>query len=200
MVTRLDGGAFAGRVRRLLGAYAPETSAVQLNLLGSHDSPRVLSMLGGDREAMELATLLQTTLPGAPCIYYGDEVGVQGGIDPDSRRAFPWDRSRWDGILFESVRSMVAARHAEPALRADEVSVADASGPAIALRRGAGGPLAVVGNPGEEAVRLRLGEAGAARQVLAVGREGAAGVGVTTIDGTVEALVPPRTGAIIRLA
>lgn len=200
MVTRLDGAAFAGRVRELLGAYAPETTAVQLNLLDSHDSPRVLSMLGGDREAMELATLLQATLPGAPCIYYGDEVGVQGGIDPDSRRAFPWDRSRWDGVLFESVRAMVATRHAEPALRADEVAVADTSGAALAFRRGAGGSLAVVVNPGEEAARLRIGEAGAGGRVLAVGRARGAGVTVaTTDDGGLEVLVPPRSGAIIRI-
>lgn len=201
MVTRLDGAAFAGRVRELLAAYAPETSAVQLNLLDSHDSPRVLSMLGGDREAMELATLLQTTFPGAPCIYYGDEVGVQGGIDPDSRRAFPWDRSRWDGVVLDSVRSMVAARHAEPALRADELEVADTSGPALAFRRGAGGPLAVAVNPGEDAARLRLGEAGAGRQVLAVGRARAAGVTLSTIGGSgLEVLVPPRSGAIIRMS
>ena len=81
-VTRLDGAGFAERLSELLAAYAPETNAVQLNLLGSHDTPRVRSVLGGDREAIELATLLQATLPGAPCIYYGDEVGVDGRHRP----------------------------------------------------------------------------------------------------------------------
>src|SRR5262249_35908155 len=95
-ITHLDGAHLAARLGELLGAYAPETTAVQLNLLGSHDTPRVLSLLGNDREALELAVLLQATLPGAPCIYSGDEVGVEGGIDPDNRRAFPWDETRWD--------------------------------------------------------------------------------------------------------
>src|SRR6185436_4164764 len=78
-VTRLDGPAFASLLARLLSDYEPATTAVQLNLLGSHDTPRVLSLLGGDIEAMELAVLLQATLPGAPCVYYGDEVGLTGG-------------------------------------------------------------------------------------------------------------------------
>src|SRR6266705_3531697 len=78
-VTRLDGPAFAARLGELLSDYDPATTAVQLNLLGSHDTPRVLSLLGGDVEAMELAVLLQGTLPGAPCVFYGDEVGITGG-------------------------------------------------------------------------------------------------------------------------
>ena len=45
---------------------------------------------------VRLATLLQMTLPGAPCLYYGDEIGLAGGNDPDCRRAFPWDETRWD--------------------------------------------------------------------------------------------------------
>src|SRR4029078_12092089 len=98
-VTRLDGPGFAAALADLLSAYPPETTAAQLNLLGSHDTPRVLSLLGGDIEAMELAVLLQGTLPGAPCIYYGDEVGLTGGKDPESRKAFPWDPARWGARL-----------------------------------------------------------------------------------------------------
>jgi cyclomaltodextrinase len=199
MVTRLDGAGFAGRLRDLLGAYAPETNAVQLNLLDSHDTPRVISILGNDREAMELATLLQGTLPGAPCVYYGDEVGVGGGIDPDSRRAFPWDESRWDAVLHASVRAILAARHAEPALRADELEISATIGPALAYRRGAGGSIAVALNAGDEMVRLPLGGAAAGTPMLAVGRARETGVMVATIDGALQVVVPPRSGAIIRL-
>jgi len=199
MVTRLDGAGFAGRLGELLGAYAPETNAVQLNLLDSHDTPRVLSIFGNDREAMELATLLQGTLPGAPCIYYGDEVGVTGGIDPDSRRAFPWDPSRWDDTLLSSVSAILATRHAEAALRSDALHVTATNGPALAFRRGAAGEIAVALNTGDEMVSLALGDATEGVPLLAVGRARDAGVMVATIAGGLQVVVPPRSGAVIRL-
>ena len=201
-VTRLDGATFAARLADVLRAYAPETNAVQLNLLDSHDTPRALSLLGGDREAMELATLLQASLPGAPCIYYGDEVGVQGGIDPDSRRAFPWDPAHWDQALLGSVRGSLAARHAHPELRSDEVSVAATAGPAIALRRGAGGSVVVAVNAGDEPIALGFGGAdggGAGAIVHAVGRARDHGASLATVDGALNVTLPPRSGAIIRL-
>ena len=88
--------AFAARVDGADGALRPGVVAVQLNLLGSHDAPRMRTVLGGDVAGVRLATLLQATLPGAPCVYYGDEVGLVGGNDPGPRGAFPWDRARWD--------------------------------------------------------------------------------------------------------
>ena len=207
LVTRLDGAAFATRLQELLAAYAPETTAVQLNLLGSHDTPRILSVLGGDREALELAVLLQATLPGAPCIYAGDEVGVQGGIDPDSRRAFPWDPARWDTELQDSVRAALALRHAEPTLRADAVSVLSSAGPALALRRdGPSGPLAVALNPGDAPVTLGLGDrlAGAGADgteiLLAVGRARATAPRLVDAAAALAIELPPRSGAVVRLA
>jgi neopullulanase len=206
LVTHLDGPAFASRLLSILAAYAPETTAVQLNLLGSHDTPRVLSVLGGDREALELAVLLQATLPGAPCIYYGDEVGMMGGIDPDSRRAFPWDMAHWDAELLRSVQAMLALRHAEPALRADPVAVTDASGAALAFTRATGGPeaageggrLGVAINAGDSPATLRLGEGGAFT-LLAVGRARTIAPILHGADGTVAIELPPRSGAVVRL-
>ncbi|MGQ9589493.1 MAG: glycoside hydrolase family 13 protein [Planctomycetota bacterium] len=89
----------------------------QLNLLGSHDTPRALTMFRGDRSALWLATLLQMTVPGAPCVYYGDEIGLEGGPDPGCRGAFPWDRSRWDEETRRVFQRAIALRRKEPALR-----------------------------------------------------------------------------------
>ena len=75
MVHRLDGPAFAGRVEHLMANYDPAIVSVQLNLVGSHDTPRALTILGGDRLAFRLTTLLQATLPGAPCIYTATRSG-----------------------------------------------------------------------------------------------------------------------------
>ena len=199
-ITSVDGAGFASQVMAHLGAHAPETNAVQLNLLDSHDTPRALSLLGGDREGMELATLLQATLPGAPCIYYGDEVGVQGGIDPDSRRAFPWDPGRWDRELLDSMRGTLAGRHAHAALRSDEVAITSTVGAGVAYRRGADGAVAVAANAGGDPLTLRLG-AGAAAEVLhKVGRARDGGLSVALVDGGLQATLPPRSGAILRIS
>jgi len=205
-ITRLDGPTFGARLVELLGAYAPETTAVQLNLLCSHDTPRVLSLLGGDREAMELAVLLQATLPGAPCTYYGDEVGVMGGIDPDSRRPFPWDESRWDTELLETVRAAFRLRHAEPLLRADEVTLASTVGSALAFTRGSeSAHLAVALNAGEEGTTLRLspdldaGPGGRRQVVLAVGRARSMPPVLSHPDEVPLIDLPPRSGAVVRL-
>ncbi len=86
-----DGAAFGAEVERLMRLYERAVTEVQLNLLDSHDSPRFRTLTGRDEASWRLATLLLATLPGAPCIYYGDEVGVEGDHDPDCRRSFPRD-------------------------------------------------------------------------------------------------------------
>ena len=65
-----------------------------LNLLGSHDMARFLTLARGDLSALRLATAFQMTYPGAPSIYYGDEIGMAGGHDPANRGAFPWHKHR----------------------------------------------------------------------------------------------------------
>ena len=109
--------AFAQAIDGLMGLYDPAVTQVQLNLLDSHDTARFLTLAGGDESALRLATLLQMTYPGAPCVYYGDEIGMQGGHDPDSRRTFPWDEGCWNQDLRAYVKQCIALRGAHPALR-----------------------------------------------------------------------------------
>ena len=141
-VRRSDAAGFAGRLAGLLDAYAPATNAAMLNLLSSHDMPRVRSLCGGDAAAVRLAVLLQATLPGAPCIYYGDEVGMEGGNDPDCRRGFPRGTEGRDEVLRAFVRAALALRRAEPALRSDAVRIAAAGDGLILVRGGAADPSA----------------------------------------------------------
>ncbi len=114
---RLSATRFAEAVDDMLALYDWEVTLAQLNLLDSHDMPRFLTMVQGDEDALKLATLFQMTFPGAPCIYYGDEIGMAGQHDPDCRRAFPWDESRWDHDLLDWFRRAIRLRHAHPALR-----------------------------------------------------------------------------------
>ncbi len=89
----------------------------QLNLLGSHDTARFLTLLNEDRELMGLALLLLFTYPGVPCVYYGDEIGMTGANDPYNRACFDWDPAHWDQDLRTRVQRLAGLRRAHPAMR-----------------------------------------------------------------------------------
>ena len=156
-IRRLDGAAFGRTVVRLMTLYDPAIVSAQLNLLGSHDAPRALTVLGGDGAALRLAFLLQMALPGAPCIYYGDEIGMAGHHDPDCRRAYPAEPGAGDRALRAFVAALTSARHAHVALRRGEVRVAGAAGEAVVLERSDEGRRALVAvNAGRATQEVRL--------------------------------------------
>ena len=111
---------FAAQIERVLALYPRPVTEVQLNLLGSHDTPRFKTLARSDDSAYGLATLFQMTYPGAPSIYYGDEIGMEGQHDPGCRGGFPWDEHQWNQELREQVRRSIALRKAYPALRQGE--------------------------------------------------------------------------------
>ena len=107
-----------------------------LNLMGSHDTMRILWNLtpGEDnrqdkefdpqnlalgRRLLRLATVVQMTVPGAPTIYYGDEVGLTGDDDPDDRRTYPWPDAGGapDRDLLAHYANLIAVRKADPVFR-----------------------------------------------------------------------------------
>lgn len=105
---------FVYNIRLIKDHYPKAVQDALMNILGTHDTRRILSVLGtGDntRESsykkpcyklseeeklraktkLKIASLIQFTIMGVPCIYYGDEVGLEGDNDPYNRRCFPWD-------------------------------------------------------------------------------------------------------------
>jgi cyclomaltodextrinase len=112
----LNAAGYAAKIKHLLQLYPWEIQLAQLNLLDSHDTARLISVAGGDRATVELATLLLMTFPGAPSIYYGDEVGLIGRIDPDSRRSFP-PEEEWNQDVLAYHKKLISLRHQYPALR-----------------------------------------------------------------------------------
>lgn len=88
-----------------------------LNVLGSHDTPRLLTLCDGDVRRAVLAMTALFTLPGAPMLYYGDEVGVEGANDPDCRRCMEWDEAQWSEPVATACRQLVRLRRELPALR-----------------------------------------------------------------------------------
>ncbi|MGK7950702.1 MAG: glycoside hydrolase family 13 protein [Xenococcaceae cyanobacterium] len=113
---------YAERIKHLLELYPEEIKLAQLNLLNSHDTPRLISTVGEDKSTMELATVLLLTFPGAPSIYYGDEVGLVGGKDPDNRRSFP-ETKDWNVSVLKYHKELIALRHKYPALRTGSYEV-----------------------------------------------------------------------------
>ncbi|PSW03791.1 maltodextrin glucosidase [Photobacterium lipolyticum] len=89
----------------------------QLNQLDSHDTVRFLSMLNDDHETMHLALLMLFAYVGTPCLYYGTEVGLQGGQDPDNRRCFPWERTTNSHSTFDYLQQLIGLRKSSYALQ-----------------------------------------------------------------------------------
>ena len=203
-VRAMDGAEFGAELERLLSAYDPDVTAVQLNLLGSHDTSRFVTMCGGDVASYRLATVVQMTLPGAPCIYYGDEVGMQGRGDPGSRGAFPWERSRWDSELRAFVRGAIALRRDHAVLRHGEFRLLGSSGPAMAyLRSDESDALVVALNPGEDAVSLSLDLPElAGRRADLVHPDGWPALpsdSVGVVDGRLAVRLAARSASVVRL-
>ncbi|MGK5738272.1 glycoside hydrolase family 13 protein [Micromonospora sp. URMC 103] len=111
----------AGTVLATMDAYRSLVSwrsyTHSWQLLGSHDSARIRTVVG-DAARQEVAAGLLATMPGTPMIFAGDELGLTGDNGEDSRTPMPWHRpERWDRGTFAAYRSLIALRRAEPALR-----------------------------------------------------------------------------------
>jgi len=126
---------FAKRTEELLQIYPYDFALAQMNLLDSHDMPRFLSLVSGNVKRLALAYLFVFTYPGAPSIYYGDEIGLTGGKDPDCRKTFPWDEKDWNTDLRNQIKSFVALRNANPVLRTGEYKVIYAKDGIVAYTR-----------------------------------------------------------------
>ena len=109
---------FEYTINRCYTGYMQQTNDVLFNLLDSHDTKRLRSDVKNlDEYFQQLAVLF--TMPGSPCIYYGTEIAMEGGYDPDCRRCMPWeeiDAGVYDERI-QIVRSLLQLRRAEPLLR-----------------------------------------------------------------------------------
>ena len=148
VLMKIDAAELDDRLMSLKENYPREAYYSLLNILSSHDVERIMTLMSGaptrhevDREyqaqfrirdpfALELARDraalamgLQLTLPGVPCIFYGDEIGLQGYGDPFCRRTFPWDNMNADdpsGIVNIRHRNMIKLRSMSPAFSIGE--------------------------------------------------------------------------------
>jgi glycosidase len=178
----------------------------QMNLLGTHDTLRILTALGGASEEgksndelahlrmtkeerrlalerLKLAYLALATLPGLPCIYYGDEVGMEGYRDPFNRLPFPWHRM--DGELLAYYRAVGELRGKESLYREGELRLHTLTPSRLVFSRTDGSRCAVtVINRSQSPLPIRLPK-GARVLFGGVGEAGGA--------------LPPMSGAVIRM-
>lgn len=194
----LDAGAYGQAIVHLLQRYPWDIQLTQLNLLGSHDVARLATVLDNDRPSLLLALVLLFTFPGAPCVYYGDEVGLEGGHDPDCRRGFP-PRDLWDETLRHQWRELIHLRHQSAVLRRGTYTLMEATGQRYAFRRNLGDQGAIVvlnAEPQPQTFHLELGDA--APWSVAYGREGI-DQGPLSVPGESEAIsftLKPRSACI----
>ncbi|GIP31901.1 glycoside hydrolase family 13 protein [Paenibacillus sp. J2TS4] len=130
----IDAQMLASRISRLLASYPQQVNEAAFNIIGSHDTPRVLTVAGDVRKVMQ-AALLQFILPGAPCIYYGDEIGMTGGADPDCRKPMVWDEARQDAVLLGFYRRLIELRKKHPALQKGSFEFVYAHSRQLVVRR-----------------------------------------------------------------
>lgn len=100
--------------------FNPILFSCQLNLIGSHDTERVLTRHGNKKLAM-LAAVYNLTYQGIPMIYYGDEIGMEGGHDPDCRRGMIWEEEKQDKEIFKLYRRLIDLKKTSSALNSDYV-------------------------------------------------------------------------------
>jgi alpha-glucosidase len=119
-------------------------AAHQYNLLGSHDTARIRTVLGGDDGRRRAAFGLLFGYLGVPGLLYGDEIGLEGDSPNLARRTMPWAPASWDHGHLQLVRALARQRAASAALRTGGLQVLEAGEDSLALLRDTDDEQAVV--------------------------------------------------------
>ncbi len=129
----IDTSDFRDRLVRLYHTYSIAACEKMLNLLGSHDTDRFLTRVRGDVQKLRAALAVMFFYPGIPCVYYGDEIGLMGGYDPDCRRCFDWDEKHWDASIRNLVKELAKLKQ-QPALSRGSLSITEEKGTVTVTR------------------------------------------------------------------
>jgi cyclomaltodextrinase len=175
----LDGEDFAYETTALT-AHHGDAALWMVNLVGSHDTPRLLTLAGGDVDRTALTMAAMFTVPGVPLVYYGDEIGLDGGNDPECRRAMPWDQRDWNHRLLTTITRLASARTTSPALRRGDLRPLTTRNGLVAFQR----------STAEDRVVVVLNPRGPQRQVeLAIGGDKWRDLVTDDVHGTTNGLL-----------
>ncbi len=215
---------FANRVQSIREDYPDAAYYTLMNLLGSHDTERILwtltpgaetiadkelnaANLAAGKSRLRLASLIQFTMPGAPTVYYGDEVGVTGDDDPDDRRTYPWrdEGGKPDTSLFNHYRDLTRLRDRSAELARGDLKVllADDAAQVVAYgRRHNDLASLVLVNRGSAPQSVSVPVAGYLPNGVLLQRTLSVGGGATTTytvtNGAVAVTLPPLSGVVLR--
>jgi cyclomaltodextrinase / maltogenic alpha-amylase / neopullulanase len=102
---------FNRRLFLSISRYSKMHTEGAFNLLDSHDTARILTVANGNKQAVRNALTMQFMLPGSPCIYYGTEIGMEGGHkNDDNRRPMLWNEKKQDKDLYKHIQSLIEFR------------------------------------------------------------------------------------------
>jgi neopullulanase len=141
--------------------YSRQVNEVNFNLLDSHDTTRILSIAKGHKERVKLAYLFMLTQPGSPCIYYGDEIGMDSGLGDkhkSNRGCMVWDEEKQDRDLFRFIRRLLQLRKENSEFKSTSLQWIEAGSETgiVAFRKG---NITIIINNSEKAQSYVLPEA-----------------------------------------
>ncbi|AWK50150.1 alpha-glycosidase [Clostridium beijerinckii] len=112
---------FKRKIMSLYENYPRESFYGNINVVGTNDTERILTVLDGNVELLRLLVVIQFTLPGVPLIYYGDETGLKGGKEPDNRKSYPWGKE--DKNLINFYHKIASIRNSENSLKKGDLNI-----------------------------------------------------------------------------
>jgi len=207
-----DAGEFRDTMETLRENYPPQAFYGAMNMLGTHDTPRILTALGIDdvpaekscRAAfrftaeqralalsrLKLAALLQFTFPGSPTVYYGDETAMEGFEDPFCRGTYPWDRE--DTALLSYYRRLGKLRNSLSSLQQGNLHYLHAAGSLLAFSRSLQGESVItVLNASDTPLDLSLPVDHLCRDLLS-------GQSFMPMNGSLSLTLPPLNGLLLQ--
>lgn len=210
---------FAARMLSQQEDYAPQVYSALMDLIDSHDTDRALwdltpgapntaakeqnaANLAQGKLRLRLASLIQYTLPGMPTVYYGDEVGVTGGDDPDNRRTYPWPNTggHQDLALLAHYQALAAMRSSQPELVDGSFTILladDATGTVVYGRKDGSHAAIVALNPTGAAHTLTIPVGGWLPNGTSLAAAFGGGSGATVVNGVVTVSLPAISGAVL---
>ncbi|MFJ8069164.1 glycoside hydrolase family 13 protein [Peribacillus sp. NPDC096447] len=110
---------FTEEMTAIYHSYPTNVFDVTFNLLGSHDTPRIFTDCGEDLARAKLIHAILLTFNGSPCIYYGDEIGLTGDMDPGCRKCMVWEEEKQNTELLNEIKALISLRKEERLLAND---------------------------------------------------------------------------------
>ena len=207
-----DAAEFRESMETLQANYPPAAFYGAMNFLGTHDTPRILTLLGADhvpaakeeraayalspaqlargRAKLRLAGMLLYAFPGSPTLFYGDEAGMQGFEDPLNRGTYPWGRE--DVGLLDFFRALGRLRRERQSLQTGTLTYVYAQGGGLVIAREHEGETTMVAlNAGDEVLTLTLPWPGG------MAEDGLTGQRFLSVNGQLRVSLPPLDGVIL---